>query len=296
VRSPQLDDPRFARRRTLATVLLVAAVAVGAILLSAIASPAKHRPHVRHAASRPRAAPLSPVQRAALVRRAQQLAVAHVRSYTPVIAEGGSAGHEVALTFDDGPGPYTAKLVTVLNKLGAHATFFAIGENERYFEAGTLAELRSGDVVGDHTETHPMMATLSKHDQREEIFEQALRVELLGAPRPQLFRPPYRSFDATTFRELRKLHMLMVLWSIDTADYTQPGVHAIVQRALAGVHAGSIILLHDGGGNRSQTIAALPGIVRGLRKRGLQPVTVPRLLLDDPPPRGRPIPTNLTGD
>jgi peptidoglycan/xylan/chitin deacetylase (PgdA/CDA1 family) len=296
VRSVQLDDPRFARRRMLATVLLVAGVAVGAILLAAIASPAKHRPRASHVAPRPHVAPLSPPQRAALVRRAQQLAVAHVRSYTPLIAEGGSAGHEVALTFDDGPGPYTAKLVTVLNKLGVHGTFFAIGENERYFEAGTLAELRSGDVVGDHTETHPMMATLSKHDQREEIFEQALRVELLGAPRPQLFRPPYRSFDATTFRELRKLHMLMVLWSIDTADYTQPGVHAIVQRALAGVHAGSIILLHDGGGNRSQTIAALPGIVRGLRKRGLQPVTVTRLLLDDPPPRGQPIPTNLTGD
>jgi peptidoglycan-N-acetylglucosamine deacetylase len=70
----------------------------------------------------------------------------------------------------------------------------------------------------------------------------------------------------------------------------------IVHRALAGAHPGAIILMHDAGGNRSQTIAALPAIVHGLRARGLRPVTVPRLLLDDPPPRGRPLPTNLSGD
>jgi peptidoglycan/xylan/chitin deacetylase (PgdA/CDA1 family) len=209
---------------------------------------------------------------------------------------GGSRGNELALTFDDGPGPYTQQLVGVLNKYHVHATFFAIGEEERYFSAGSSLELRSGDVIGDHTETHPMMASLSAHDQREELAEQIARIELLGGPRPRLFRPPYGSFNATTFRLLHQLHLLMILWSTDTDDYTLPGVQAIVQSALAGAHPGAIILMHDAGGDRSETIAALPAIIQGLRKRGLEPVTIPRLLLDDPPPHGQPLPTSLAGD
>ena len=223
-------------------------------------------------------------------------AVEHVLSYTPAVTAGGDHGDQVALTFDDGPGPYTQQLVHVLNEFGVKATFFVIGLEEQWFSEGTRLELRSGDVIGDHTETHPMMALLSAHEQHEELFEQIARVELVGAPRPQLFRPPYGSFDATTFKELRRLHLLMVLWSTDTSDYTKPGVSTIVRSALSGVHAGSIILMHDAGGDRSETIAALPAIIRGLRKRGLHPVTVPRLLLDDPPPRGQPVPTSLAGD
>lgn len=232
----------------------------------------------------------------ALEHKAEEHAIDRVLSYTPAVSSGGDRGNEVALTFDDGPGPYTQQLVEVLNRLHVRATFFAIGEEERYFSAGTKLELRSGDVVGDHTETHPMMASLSAHDQHEELFEQIARIELLGGPRPRLFRPPYGSFDATTFRLLHKLRLLMVLWSTDTADYTLPGVQAIERSALAGAHPGAIILMHDAGGDRSETVAALPSIVAGLRKRGLRTVTVPRLMLDDPPPHGLPIPTSLAGD
>jgi peptidoglycan/xylan/chitin deacetylase (PgdA/CDA1 family) len=79
--------------------------------------------------------------------------------------------------------------------------------------------------------------------------------------------------------------MLMVLWTVDTGDYRRPGTAAIVRAALAGARPGAIILLHDGGGNRAQTVAALPKIIAGLRSRGYRLVTVPRLLLDNPPPR-----------
>jgi peptidoglycan/xylan/chitin deacetylase (PgdA/CDA1 family) len=239
---------------------------------------------------------LGAAQLATRERRAEAAAIDRVLSYTPAITEGGHKGHELALTFDDGPGPYTLQVVQTLNALHVHATFFAIGEEEHYFSAGTLAELRSGDVVGDHTETHPMMASLSAHQQYEELYEQILRIQALGGPTPRLFRPPYGSFDATTFKELRAVHLLMVLWSDDTSDYTLPGTAAIVHRALAGAHPGAIILMHDAGGNRAETVAALPAIVRGLRRRGLEPVTIPRLLLDDPPPRGLPLPTSLAGD
>jgi len=291
--------PAALRRRRAALALGATFVLIIAVLLLTLAGGGGSSPHsavVRPGARHAVAPRLDATEEAALVNHREDAAIDRVLSYTPAITEGGSKGKELALTFDDGPGPYTEELVGVLNRLHVHATFFAIGEEERYFSGGTRLELRSGDTVGDHTETHPMMAALSRHDQHEELLEQIARIELLGGPRPRLFRPPYGSFDATTFKELHAMRLLMVLWSTDTADYTLPGVQAIVQRALAGAHPGAIILMHDAGGNRAETIAALPAIIAGLRRRGLLPVTIPRLMLDDPPPAGRPIPTSLAGD
>jgi peptidoglycan-N-acetylglucosamine deacetylase len=254
-----------------------------------------------HARKRPEPStrPDARVARAQLHRTPEQSPTAAVKSvlaYTSFVKEGGDRGHDIALTFDDGPGPYTPGVLDVLERFHVHATFFEIGEMLRYFSASTLREINDGDVVGDHTETHPEMATLSARDQREELFEQIARVELLGGPRPGLFRPPYGSFNATTMRELHALHLLMVLWSVDTEDYQQPGVSVIVQRALAGAHPGAIILMHDAGGTRTQTIAALPIIIRDLRAGGFHLVTVPELLRDDPPPPGQPLPSSLRGD
>jgi peptidoglycan-N-acetylglucosamine deacetylase len=285
----------YRRRRGAAALVAIAIVALSIAAISSSGggethTPAKATTHARAQAKR------TPAEVQAATHAAEEGAIDRVLSYTPAVTSGGTHGDEVALTFDDGPGPYTEQLVDVLDRHHVHATFFAIGEEERYFSAGTKLELRSGDVVGDHTETHPMMASLSAHEQHEELFEQIARIELLGGPRPRLFRPPYGSFNATTFAQLRKLHLLMVLWSTDTNDYTMPGVSAIVQSALAGAHPGAIILMHDAGGDRSQTVAALPAIIAGLRRKGLQPVTIPSLMLDDPPPPGQPVPTSLAGD
>ncbi|HUB36090.1 MAG TPA: polysaccharide deacetylase family protein [Solirubrobacteraceae bacterium] len=284
----------FWRRRMVA---IVVALALLALLIAAVSSHSSPKRSSGASAAQARARAHRAVSlRPAAAHQAEERAIDHVLSYTPAITAGGSTGKELALTFDDGPGPYTVQLVSELNRLHVHATFFAIGEEEQYFSPGTQLELRSGDVVGDHTETHPMMASLSAHEQYEELFEQIARIELLGGPRPRLFRPPYGSFDATTFKLLHRLHLLMVLWSTDTNDYTLPGVQAIEQSALAGARPGAIILMHDAGGNRSETVAALPAIVAGIRKKGLEPVTIPRLMLDDPPPPGQPIPTSLAGD
>jgi peptidoglycan/xylan/chitin deacetylase (PgdA/CDA1 family) len=284
----------YRRRRAAAAIV---ALALLALLIAALSSHGGSAHSATTAAAHAKGVvKRTPIEEQALTAAAEGKALDHVLAYTPAIREGGRQGNEVALTFDDGPGPYTQQLVSELNKLGVRATFFAIGGQVRYFSPGTQLELRSGDVVGDHTESHPMMASLSAHDQYEELFEQIARIELLGGPRPRLFRPPYGSFNATTFRLAHKLRLLMVLWSADTEDYTLPGVPAIVQNALAGAHPGAIILMHDGGGDRSETIAALPAIVAGLRKKGLRPVTIPRLMLDDPPPPGQPLPTSLAGD
>jgi len=222
-------------------------------------------------------------------------AVSSVLGYTPFAREGGRRGRDIALTFDDGPGPYTPQVLSVLERLHAPATFFVVGKMLRYFGASMVREIEDGDAIGDHTESHPELARLSKHDQHEEIFEGIARVELLGGRTPDLFRPPYGSFNANTLRELHSQHLLMVLWSTDTGDYAQPGVSTIVERALAGAHPGAIILMHDAGGTRTETIAALPLIIDKLRARGFHLVTVPQLLLDDPPPAGQQLPTNLSG-
>jgi peptidoglycan/xylan/chitin deacetylase (PgdA/CDA1 family) len=286
---------RFRRRRLAAAVVFAAVVAIA---LALVLSSAGHRSGVSSASTHARAAgtasrPLVPTIDA--VERGEK-AVNAVLAYTPFVKEGGAHGHDIALTFDDGPGPYTPGVLNVLERAHVPATFFVIGEELRYFSASTTREIHDGFVIGDHTETHPMMAQLSAHDQHEELFEQAARIELLGGRRPQLFRPPYGSFDATTFHELSQMHMLMVLWSVDTDDYQRPGVQVIVDNALAGAKPGAINLMHDAGGDRSETIEALPVIIRELRKRGYDLVTVPQLLHDDPPPAGQPLPQNLSGD
>jgi peptidoglycan/xylan/chitin deacetylase (PgdA/CDA1 family) len=292
---PRSDSKHVFRRRRIGAGAGLLAIVVLALLAIGSKGASKHPSAV---IGKSHVAKLSPsaAQLAAAVAKEEQKAVESVLAYTPFVRSGGATGNEVALTFDDGPGPYTQQLVATLNRLHVHATFFAIGSQEQYFSAGTVDEVTSGNAIGDHTETHPMMALLSPHDQYEQLFDQMAQIEVLGGKRPRLFRPPYGSFNATTFRELHHLHLLMVLWSVDTGDYTLPGTAAIVKRALEGAKPGAIVLMHDGGGNRSETIAALPAIVRGLRKRGLNPVTVPRLLRDDPPPHGLPLPTSLAGD
>jgi peptidoglycan-N-acetylglucosamine deacetylase len=286
---------RFRRRRGIAFGGLVALVAVLIAVLSGSGHQRETTPAAAAQAELARARRARP-RPASEPENDQKGAVSSVLAYTPFVKVGGGRAREVALTFDDGPGPYTPQVLSVLERFHVHATFFAIGRMERYFSASTRRAIEDGDVIGDHTENHPALAHLSAHDQREELLEQIARVELLGGKRPTLFRPPYGSFNAATMRQLKSLGLLMVLWSVDTGDYLQPGVPVIVERALAGAHSGAIILMHDAGGARAQTVAALPGIIRGLRSRGYRIVTVPQLMMDDPPPAGQPLPTSLSGD
>jgi peptidoglycan/xylan/chitin deacetylase (PgdA/CDA1 family) len=282
------------RRRSAAALVLVGLIVLLIVALSGSGGHSR-RSHAASTAASGRAGATSPVP----VRNADaeaNAAVSKVFAYTPFVRAGGGASKDIALTFDDGPGPYTPEVLDVLERLHVRATFFAVGKMERYFSASTVRAIHDGDVIGDHTQSHSRLALLSAHEQHEELFEPLLRLELLGADRPTLFRPPYGSYSATTMRQLHSLHLLMVLWSADTEDYLQRGVPVIVQRALEGAKPGAILLMHDGGGNRAQTVAALPTIITKLRKRGYNLVTVPELLMHDPPPPGLPLPANLSGD
>jgi peptidoglycan/xylan/chitin deacetylase (PgdA/CDA1 family) len=217
--------------------------------------------------------------------RADSAAINRTLAYTPYVRIAGAQHREVALTFDDGPGPYTPQILAILQREHVGATFFEVGIEERYFNASTTEIAADDDVIGDHTEVHAPMSKLSAKAQRAQLLEQASAVGRFGAPFPRLFRPPYGLWNATTLSLLHRYRMLMVLWTVDTNDYRRPGVPAIVDAAVDGARPGAIILMHDAGGDRSQTVAALPQIIAALRRRHYQLVTVPRLLLDNPAPR-----------
>ena len=201
----------------------------------------------------------------------------------------------MALTFDDGPSPFTPRLLKVLRQQHAPATFFPVGQPINAFTRYLKAERRGGFTIGDHTFSHPLMGHLPLDTQAGQIDQQAELLKRAHVPYPRLFRPPYGSFNNDTRALLQQRRMLMVLWDVNPQDYYRPGANVIVARVMAAVKPGSIVLMHDGGGDRSQTVAAVPLIISNLRRRGYRIVSVPRLLADDPPPRGQGPPPNLAG-
>jgi len=218
-----------------------------------------------------------------------------VLGYTSYISVGSRRRKDVALTFDDGPSSFTPQVLAILRREHVPGTFFEIGRQAQAFAALTLRESREGDAVGDHTQTHPLLSRLSPAAQQTEILSAAGHIRAADGAQPVIFRPPYGAFDAATVDIARRAGLLMVLWTVDTKDFSQPGVARIVYTALSGARPGAIVLMHDGGGPRNQTVAALPRIIEGLKRRGFHPVTVPRLVADDPPLRGQPPPHSLAG-
>ncbi len=282
--------PHHRRRRAFAGGALLVVLCIGLFLgIDGALSTSRHRV--------PRPAPQSVLARVRLLagdgpasfsvleRRLEDRAVARTLAYTPFVRVAGAQHRELALTFDDGPGPYTPEVLDVLERMHAAGTFFEVGELDRWFHDSTTRIVDDGFPIGDHTESHPPMNDLSRRDQLAQLLDQTRTIGAYGAPFPVLFRPPYGVWNDTTLSLLRHLRMLMVLWTVDTDDYQRPGVRAIVNAAVSGARPGAIILLHDAGGDRSQTVAALPIIIRELRRDGYRLVTVPKLLLDNPAPR-----------
>jgi peptidoglycan/xylan/chitin deacetylase (PgdA/CDA1 family) len=185
-------------------------------------------------------------------------------------------GRGVALTFDDGPGQQTEAILDELALLRAPATFFVIGEAARAAPGVVRAERAAGMTVGDHTWSHPDLARLGAAAQQAEVQRtQRLLRGLIGVA-PRFFRPPMWDWTRVTARAVAQQGLVTVLFSIDTQDWKRPGVRAIVHAALQ-ARPGDVIAMHDAGGDRTQTLRALPAIVRGLRARGLHLVTLDRL-------------------
>ena len=185
----------------------------------------------------------------------------------------------VALTFDDGPSPqYTPRILAILKRLHVRATFFVIGYLADRYPSLVRTELRAGMTVGNHSYNHPQVPPFDQLPPRlidDEIALGAQSLRRAGAT-PKLFRPPGGSYSPTVVDAAEALGERVVLWSVDPGDW-QPGATAaqITHRVLAAVRPGSIVILHDGGGDRAATVAALPAIVRGLRHRHLRLMTIP---------------------
>jgi peptidoglycan/xylan/chitin deacetylase (PgdA/CDA1 family) len=183
----------------------------------------------------------------------------------------------VAIGFDDGPYTDTPAFVRMLERSHATATFFMIGRQvTSTYRETMLHELRAGDVLGDHTFTHPDMTRTS--DPRGQLERTLAVIRAQTGYTPCVFRPPYGDVNASVVHLASSLGMATVGWNVDPSDYAQPGTAAIVQRVLAQVRPGSIIISHDGGGPRGQTLAAYPRIIATLHRRGYRVVTIPELL------------------
>ena len=165
------------------------------------------------------------------------------------------SGDVVYLTIDDGPHPvYTPQILDILARHNARATFFVVGYLVERYPAVIERIVAEGHQVGNHTWRHEDLTTLS----RESFDETVARTqEILGEHATPCLRPPYGSRDAFT-REWAASHGLaLALWTVDTFDWRNPGAVTIADRIVAGATDGAIISLHDGGGDRSQTVEAL---------------------------------------
>ncbi len=199
------------------------------------------------------------------------------RSRDTVAYRHGPDRREVAIGFDDGPAPDTGAFATMLERSHAQATFFIIGKQVNgAYRATLLRELRNGDVLGDHTFTHPDLELSG--EVRGQLQRTISAIRALTDYSPCVFRPPYGDYDQSIIQTARSLGLATVLWNVDPSDYALPGAKAIEQRVLAQVQPGSIIISHDGGGPRGQTLAAYPAIIAALRARDYRVVTIPQLL------------------
>ncbi len=204
-----------------------------------------------------------------------------LRPVRPVGCTGGTAGLDtngsrsrkvVALTFDDGPSEYTPGFLEVLREKGVVGTFFEIGQEMAGREDTMRRILAEGDEIGDHTMNHV------EYPDYAQIAGAGSAIEADTHFKPCLFRPPGGAVDSSVIASAGSLGMRTVTWDVDPADWTNPGSSAVYSRVVDAAQPGSIILMHDGGGDRSGTLAALPSIVDTLRARGYRFETVTQLL------------------
>jgi len=204
-----------------------------------------------------------------------------LRPVRPVGCTGGSTGlvtngprdrKVVALTFDDGPSDYTPEFLDLLREKRVPATFFEVGVEVPGREATMRRILREGDEIGDHTMTH------AEYPGYAEIAGAAERIAAATHFRPCLFRPPGGAVNSSVIATAGSLGLRTITWDVDPADWSTPGSGAIYSRIVNTTQPGSIILMHDGGGPRGETLAALPQIIDTLRARGYSFATVTDLL------------------
>ena len=176
----------------------------------------------------------------------------------------------VALTFDDGPGGNTAQVLDLLKQYGIHATFCIIGRMVGDYSPDLIRRIvAEGHTLCNHTWSHDLnLRTRSDAQIRSELQRTADAIHAIvpGAPIPY-FRNPGGNFSPQTIAVAASMGMQSLDWNVDPADWSRPGTQSIINNVLSHTHAGSIVLMHDGGGDRSQTVQALHTILPNLKSR-----------------------------
>ena len=178
-------------------------------------------------------------------------------------------GKTVALTFDDGPDPRnTPQVLQILRASGIKATFCVIGFEARAFPNLIAAIHADGHVLCDHTESHPYLDRIPGPAVDAQLAGPAAYLAQLVGRGPAFMRAPYGALNPSVIAIAHRQGLRVLGWSVDPSDYQRPPAGTIVSRVLSQVHPGAIVLMHDGGGDRSPTIAALPAIIAALRAQG----------------------------
>ncbi|MFZ1576596.1 MAG: glycosyltransferase [Chromatiaceae bacterium] len=207
--------------------------------------------------------------------------------YLTLVHEGAGPRDAVAITFDDGPDPkWTPALLDILKAEGVRATFFLIGANMEEHPELVQRIIREGHLIGVHTYTHPNIAKVSEERAMLELNATQRLTESITGLSTILFRPPYNADtnphsteELVPIQIAQNLGYLTVTEDIDTEDWDQPGVDVMLDRVRKGrQEGGGIVLLHDAGGDRSQTVEALPEIIHYLKVRGDTILPLPEIL------------------
>jgi peptidoglycan/xylan/chitin deacetylase (PgdA/CDA1 family) len=181
-------------------------------------------------------------------------------------------GHKrIALTIDDGPSPvYTPQLLRLLHRYRITAAFSMIGVNVESYPRVARQVAHAGHMIVNHTWTHPDLAVMAPEEVQEEMTRGSAAIRRATGRHPHLFRAPYGAWSPAVLELCRQLQMTPLDWSVDPRDWSLPGVDSIVDNIMANTHTGSIILEHDGGGNRSETVAALSIVLPRLLAEGFR--------------------------
>lgn len=193
------------------------------------------------------------------------------------IRSGPTAGRQVALTFDDGPAAATPQVLKILEREHVPATFFLVGVHIAPAAKLVPRMLADGDMVGNHSWDHANMAAGGPPAERE-LSLTSTEIRRVSRFTPCLFRAPYGATSPKLLEQVRADGMSAIQWSVDPRDWARPGVRQIERRVLSAAMPGSILLMHDGGGDRRETVRALPTIIRALKSRGYRFRTVTDLL------------------
>lgn len=220
--------------------------------------------------------------------------LATLKAHDRFFYQGNANLPEVALTFDDGPNPdFTPQILAILKRYHVQATFFDLGRLVELYPDLVRQEIADGNIVGDHTWSHPFLPGLSPSAIKAQIAQTANAIQRVTGTRPLFFRPPYGAISSSVLASINSFGMTTVIWDDEARDWSLPGTSVIVARILSLATNGAIILLHDGGGNRLQTVAALPTIIEQLRARHYSFVTMAQLVAHYhfQKPGGNPVPT-----